>query len=139
MQSSRFSTYASKSSIKNGRVVTSQTGRWSGTSCSWTTGCLSLCSNTILLIESIYTKLLTHPRAVVFHRPSVTGRDTQRTARIPMGTAAGIAGYGGITSGNPGGDSACTEVTSVYSAELGFVSTAETTKDRCVCEWHRYV
>ena len=61
MQSSRFSTYASKSSIKNGRVVTSQTGRWSGTSCSWTTGCLSLCSNTMLLIESIYTKLLTHP------------------------------------------------------------------------------
>ena len=32
-----------------------------GTSCSWTTGCLSLCSNTMLLIESIYTKLLTHP------------------------------------------------------------------------------
>ena len=24
-------------------------------------GCLSLCSNTMLLIESIYTKLLTHP------------------------------------------------------------------------------
>ena len=33
-----------------------------GTSCSWTTGCLSLCSNTMLLIESIYTKLLTHPK-----------------------------------------------------------------------------
>ena len=33
-----------------------------GTSCSWTTGCLSLCSNTMLLIESIYTKLLTHPQ-----------------------------------------------------------------------------
>ncbi|MBS6413352.1 MAG: hypothetical protein KH374_06505, partial [Dialister sp.] len=47
---------------KNGRVVTSQTGRWSGTSCSWTTGCFSLCSNTMLLIESIYTKLLTHPK-----------------------------------------------------------------------------
>ena len=41
-------------------IATSQTGRWSGTSCSWTTGCLSLCSNTMLLIESIYTKLLAY-------------------------------------------------------------------------------
>ena len=57
----RFSTYASKSSIKNGRVVTSQTGRWSEPVALRTTGCLSLCSNTMLLIESIYTKLLTHP------------------------------------------------------------------------------
>ena len=31
---------------------------------SWTTGCSSLCSNTMLLIESIYTKLLTHPYLV---------------------------------------------------------------------------
>ena len=60
MQSSRFSTYASKSSIKwKGHHV----ANWAmvRTSCSWTTGCLSLCSNTMLLIESIYTKLLTHP------------------------------------------------------------------------------
>ena len=36
------------------------------TSCSWTTGCLSLCSNTMLLIESIYTKLLTHPEPLTY-------------------------------------------------------------------------
>ena len=43
-----------KSSIKNGRVVTSQTGAMVGTSCSWTTGCLSLCEQYDVVLNRLH-------------------------------------------------------------------------------------
>lgn len=57
---------------KSGRGVTSRIERWSGTSCSWMIGCHSSCSNMILLIKSIYTKLLTHPMRTSGYTPTMT-------------------------------------------------------------------